>query len=98
LGCAFLIVLRLAPSNKYLVVGISSLHGFTDGETLLGPLPAPWKVQVKLDFNGYDKIYFFNSLTGESTHEDPRLEALPSNWEELEAVRTPNDPLLFGRF
>jgi hypothetical protein len=79
-------------------VGISSLHGFTDGEALLEPLPSPWKVRIKLGSNGYDKIYFINSLTGESTHEDPRLEALPSHWEELEAVRTPDDPLLFGRF
>jgi hypothetical protein len=103
LGCASTIVLRAGPtstSSLYHVIGSSYLHGFSDGAALLGPLPSPWIVQFQLDSSGYDDPNFHNLTTGEKTRQDPRLETvpLPPQWEEIEAVRTVDDPLHFRRF
>lgn len=85
---------------RYHVIGSSYLHGFCDGTALLGPLPLPWKVQLKRDSSGYTNPYFHNPTTGENSDRDPRLETiqLPPHWEEIEVVRTVDDPRYFERF
>jgi hypothetical protein len=96
LGCDELTVLRPLPSNQYQVIGPCYLHGFWDGESLLGPMPAPWKLKYVKDRTGIDVPRFFNSETGEESHEDPRQQSLPlpDGWKQLlDIERTINDPL-----
>jgi hypothetical protein len=96
LGCDELIVLRPLPSNLYQVIGPCYLHGFWDGESLLGRMPAPWILKFMKDRSGIDVPRFFNSVTGEESHEDPRLQSLPlpDGWKQLfDVERTMNDPL-----
>lgn len=95
LGCDELIVLRPLPSNFYQVIGPCYLHGFWDGESLLGRMPAPWSLKFVKDRSGIDVPRFANAETGELTHKDPRLASLPlpEGWEQLaDAERTMNDP------
>ena len=39
-----------------------------------------------------------NLATGEQTLEDPRLEAMPLEWERMTYERTPDDPAYFAAF
>ena len=96
LGCNELTVLRPLPSNHYQVIGPCYLHGFWDGESLLGRMPEPWTLKFVKDKVGIDVPRFFNSATGEESHEDPRLLSLPllDGWKQLfDVERTINDPL-----
>lgn len=95
LGCDELIVLRPLPSNFYQVVGPCYLHGYWDGESLLGRMPASWSLKFVKDRSGIDVPRFVNAETGELTHKDPRLASLPlpEGWVQLADVeRTMNDP------
>jgi hypothetical protein len=84
--------------SRYHVIGRCSLHGLSDGAALLGPVPQPWKAQLEHDSNGFFKSLFHNTTTGENRREDPRLPTLPPEWEEIEAIRTIDDPIHFARF
>lgn len=71
------------------------VHGFWDGESLLGPMPSPWILKLIKDRAGIDVPRFFNSETGEESHEDPRLMTIPipSGWkQQLDVDRTRDDP------
>ena len=84
LGCESLMCLRYKSSYKssrqYQIVGECYLHGFMQGESLLGPLPdhirpvyAFWN-----DSEGYTVAYL-DSRQDEVRRADPRL-AIPSEW------------------
>ncbi|KAK3344559.1 hypothetical protein B0H65DRAFT_463792 [Neurospora tetraspora] len=84
-GCLSPIILRPLPAeNVFQVVGSCYIHGFSDGEAILGPVPAPWKVVLRLaeddEINGYG-VRFQNTITGEEIQRDPRMAKLPSEWE-----------------
>jgi hypothetical protein len=69
-----------------------------EGESLLGQLPEPWKAQIHVDSSGIRKPYYINTINGKSTDEGSWLGPLPSEWERVPAVRTPEDPILLTRF
>ncbi|KAI1280101.1 heterokaryon incompatibility protein-domain-containing protein [Xylaria sp. FL0933] len=94
------VVLRRQDSNNYTLVGVCYLHGISDGDALLGPLPKPWRVQRFLDASGQFGICrVFNEETKTLQDEDPRLEPLGSEWERLEGrPRTAEDPQVFQEF
>lgn len=78
LGCDSPIVLRLGKGNQFTVVGECFVHGLHDANSLLGPLPKPWRIRNKLELGEHPRrrYYFFNSDTGEDTLDDPRLGSL----------------------
>lgn len=83
-GCRDLMLLRVTASSHY-VVGACHIHGFSDGEPLLGSLPAPWQFRAKPNSTGTRVTYFYNPSTGEerNVYEDLRLSALPAEWVRL---------------
>ena len=80
LGCVSPIVLR-PTAQGYLVVGDCYLHGSMQAESLLGPLPHPWKC-----VNRYHEALreyftcFFNKETNQYQLDDPRLGPLSDGW------------------
>lgn len=81
-------MLRPIAAEMYSVVGSCHIHGLSDAEQLLGPLPDPWRFQVKVGDTGGRAYYFQNPITGEDRTVDPRLESLPSEWETCEIEET----------
>lgn len=73
------------------MVGSCHLHGLSDAEKLLGPLPAPWRFQVKVGDTGGRVHFFHNPVTGENRTEDPRLQPLPSDWEPVQGGKTDSE-------
>jgi hypothetical protein len=84
-------VLRPIAAARYQVVGSCHIHGLSDAEQLLGPLPDPWRFQVKVGDMGERAYYFHNPVTSEDRTVDPRLESLPSNWEPCEVEEISNE-------
>ena len=78
-------------ATRYHVVGSCHIHGLSDAEQLLGPLPDPWRFQVKVGGTGGRAYYFHNSVTSEDRTLDPRLESLSPEWEPYEIEETSNE-------
>lgn len=91
LGCPAPIALRPVPSSfpgiGYHIVGSCYVHGFSDAEALLGPMPEPWETIFRLNSGGVWSRQFRNRDTGEQAHQDPRLGPLPTGWESVETGR-----------
>lgn len=85
-------------------MGDSFVYGLHDATAFLGPLPRPWIVRRKRHpLNLYISAYSsFNTATGESTCEDPRLEPDPVweriDLEDLGRERSGDDPGIFDFF
>jgi hypothetical protein len=93
LGSITPILLRPHQNGIYRVVGESYIHGLMDTEGLLGPLPTGWRLHRAWDFGPrpVQAQVFTNTETGVVICEDPRLGALPDEWEyagEYDPVRT----------
>ncbi|KAL8709003.1 MAG: hypothetical protein Q9220_006212 [cf. Caloplaca sp. 1 TL-2023] len=85
LGCSASIVLRRVRKEYFKVVGSCYLHGFSQGEGLLGPLSGGWSPVFR---DG--RFNFINCSTGEWSLTDPRLGEMPSGWQVIsEDERTP---------
>ena len=97
LGCDQLMVLRLASSRQFRVIGPCYIQGMMDAEGLLGPVIEPWQAQRR-NVNGYYTPHFFNTHTGVVSTEDPRLPPLPDEWEQMPRKRTADDPYNFLEF
>jgi hypothetical protein len=91
LGCDRAIALRPCDSGEFLVVGRIKVAGLDATEAFLGPMAKPWKIQAKLVGTKLVR-QFWNPSTGEATMEDPRLNVLPPEWEELPAEERHNRP------
>lgn len=94
LGSRKMVILRpRGAANTYEVVGETYVHGFMDGEALLQPLQAPWRLLYKANSTGQWYATFANSTAGEITQLDPRLGPLPAEWEQVSdgATRAPDD-------
>jgi hypothetical protein len=77
LGCVASMVVRpTKDKDHYLLVGSCYTHGLMDSEALLGPLPNGWRIYFSLLGN-----YLYVSPDGMTTHQDPRLWPLMSDWE-----------------
>jgi hypothetical protein len=57
------------------------VHGFCDAVGLLGPVPTPWKIHFYSGRPSRNVCLFFNTETGVSTYDDPRLGTVPQDWE-----------------
>lgn len=91
-------LLRPTRSGKFRLVGSCYIHGFSDTETLLGPLRTPWEVKFRrVSFSDYTPC-FRNSVTEEERLDDPRLGSLPPDWVQLEAKLVREEPHIFARF
>jgi hypothetical protein len=89
---------RRQQNGTFQVVGPAFVYGLNDVNTLLGPLPHPWRVQITHDTQGFLSCSrFFNSETNCLSEEDPRLEPL-SEWDRIEVNRTGDEPFLFQCF
>ncbi|KAI1840860.1 hypothetical protein JX266_012942 [Neoarthrinium moseri] len=97
LGCDSPMVLRESTAGKYRVSGECLLQSLTDGFSLLGPLPKPWRVKVEpsRDFADCQAYLFENTENGEVRRDDPRLEPL-EDWECREFRRTASDPIVMN--
>lgn len=71
-------------TSTYQVVGSCYIHGLSDAEPLLGPLPDPWEFRVRVGDTGRRVHYFHNLTTGEDSPFDPRLGTLDPGWEHCE--------------
>ncbi|KAL7627071.1 hypothetical protein AAE478_003847 [Parahypoxylon ruwenzoriense] len=100
LGCFSSIVLRAQPHGAFAVVGGSYVHGLSNGEGVLGPLPAPWQAVFRTDEAGVFVPYFRDPRAGVDSDEDPRLRALDLDpvWECCAGERTRDDPQLYARY
>ncbi|KAI0453613.1 heterokaryon incompatibility protein-domain-containing protein [Xylaria acuta] len=100
LGYESPVVLRKQNDGNYKFIGPCYLHGASDGDALLGPLPKPWRVQRFPNSTGHYLVCkFFNPDTGVLCDEDPRLEPLGDHWERLDLRdRTADDPEIFQEF
>lgn len=76
LGCRAPVVLRPRSDGYFVVVGQCYIHGFGDGEALLGPLPAGWS---RVD-RGRKGNSYMDRATGILRLTDPRLGDLPYGW------------------
>lgn len=90
-------ILRPTTDGLFQVVGESYLHGMTNGEALVGPLPYPWKLKIR-KVSGRKEPLYSNPDTGTQTSEDPRLGDLPLDWEKVERERTRDDPVIFAPY
>lgn len=52
-------------------------------ECFLGPLQEPWLVQGSYNSAGYSLFHYTNPETGTVTKEDPRMNSLPEEWEQI---------------
>ncbi|KAI0103035.1 HET-domain-containing protein [Nemania sp. FL0031] len=101
LGCATPMILKPTPSGEYRVVGDCYIHGAMHGEAVLGPVPYPWKVELRIgDETRHWTPSFRNAETGMGTEDDPRLAStqMPAEWEPIEFEWTPADPLNCRKF
>jgi hypothetical protein len=57
------------------------VHGFCDTVGLLGPLLTPWEIHCYSGHLSRNVGLYFNTETGVSTYEDPRLGTVPQDWE-----------------
>ena len=88
LGCESLMGLRYKSSGQYQIVGECYLHGFMQGELLLGPLPGHIRAVYALnDESGDYNVAYFNSRQDEVRRVDPRLKIHP--------LDHPNAPLSY---
>lgn len=94
LGCHIPIVLRQIGEDAYEVVGECYFHGIMDGESILGPLPAPWKIRMTTNIGGIHEITYWNPQTNVTSQEDPRLDSLLPEWERLPQEWTREDPVI----
>jgi hypothetical protein len=90
LGYAHAVLLRpvqfVTGVNSYKLVGSAYVDGFLEGEALLGSLPEPWRLIFREDEDRLREVFipiYYNPLTEEETRHDPRLDALPPDWEEI---------------
>jgi hypothetical protein len=81
LGCQVPLILRPSPGGRYQVVGECYVHGYMNGEALLGPLPTHYErvAQVAPD-SGLEFAAYVNRRTEEVHVQDPRLSSLPKTW------------------
>jgi len=79
------------------VVGECYIYGIMDGESLLGPMPAPWKVRLaSIKGSGISYPRYWNTAINAMSREDPRLGDLPTEWERIKQRRTADDPIFFA--
>ncbi|KAK1242546.1 hypothetical protein MKX08_005358 [Trichoderma sp. CBMAI-0020] len=103
-GCNSPVVLRQTRDGNFRLVGSSFVYGLNDGQTLLGSLNHPWRVQI---FDHPDQDFriehrYYNQETRELAVSDPRLEDHP-DWERvsLEDLGRPligDDPIILEFF
>jgi len=98
-----MILRQTTTTSTYQVVGEAFVYGLHDAIGLLGPLPAPWTVQVchksRSSTSGFQFLYrFLHMEAGDLSEEDPRLEPLPPVWERLDVDRTSDDPEVYEKF
>ncbi|KAI1321535.1 hypothetical protein F5Y16DRAFT_68813 [Xylariaceae sp. FL0255] len=75
MGCFQSLILRPTGESDHLVIGPCRMHGVSDGEAVLGPLPET----IKRQFNFRERVYeFVNTETAVRSNYDPRLEPLES--------------------
>jgi hypothetical protein len=84
-------LLRPKGNQRYQVIGPCFVHGLHDGIKLIGPLPDPWIVIMGRGLGNRFVFQFYNPDTGETTHEDPRLEPL-TQWKRIEKDVDGDDP------
>ncbi|KAI1368213.1 heterokaryon incompatibility protein-domain-containing protein [Xylaria arbuscula] len=101
LGCCAPLVLR-PHGETYKVVDDCYVHGFMEGQALLGPLERQFHLQ-NLYYESGRRRAFVNTYTGACYLQDPRLRGipLPSEWELAphdDQARVHDDPEVFCRY
>jgi hypothetical protein len=81
-------VVRPSRDGHFQMVGECYLHGFMNGEALLGPLPPQTRSIARYDekTGAYWRCYL-NENSGHYAIEDPRLGPLPSGWRRKDHDR-----------
>ncbi|KAH7177097.1 heterokaryon incompatibility protein-domain-containing protein [Dactylonectria macrodidyma] len=96
LGCDLPMIFRPSKNgDEFYVIGFCFVHGLMDGESFLGPLPAPWT--FKLLSRGTAPVYI-NRQTGMESSQDPRLPPLTPEWRILRRERKQDDSEFFQDF
>ncbi|KAI1261970.1 heterokaryon incompatibility protein-domain-containing protein [Xylariaceae sp. FL1019] len=73
LGCPMIMLLRENSKSSHLVVGPSYVHGFSTGESILGPFPDAIRPVYRVNSGAW---VFENIQTGLQSRHDPRLPRL----------------------
>jgi hypothetical protein len=74
------------------------VHGLSDAVGILGPLPDHWEAIIKPDASGISRQRFIHFGDNAETLDDPRLDALPREWERGTYGRLAGDPAIFETF
>ena len=85
LGSKFPMLLRPTSKSQYQVIGSCYVHGLTNGEAFLGPMPEQY--QPILAFDEVTRRYFWGFLdhgTGKTQWNDPRVDSLPEDGTDKE--------------
>ncbi|GAP85662.1 putative heterokaryon incompatibility [Rosellinia necatrix] len=98
LGTNVPLVLRPSPGGTFRLIGECCIHGLHDGISLLGMLPAGWRVRTLFDANGLAKYSYYDGGSDVDSEEDPRLPALSRRYQRADFVRTADDPIVATRY
>jgi hypothetical protein len=69
--------------ESYEVIGGVFIHGFMYAEGLLGPPSPRYRARVQADSSGFTLPSYFDIRTRETILDDPRLDPIPEEWEQL---------------
>ena len=65
-----------------------------DGESVLGPIPHPWKVRMGKNEGGIYVPRYWDKETDTITQDDPRLDSLSPDWERIPREWTRDSPVV----
>ena len=98
LGNKYPMLLRPAGTlREYTVVGPCYIHGMMESEPWLGAFPESWAIRMEKPRQS-SMFLFFNSITQDVTRDDPRLPAMPQDWEKTEKQGINDDGSVLQEF
>jgi len=78
---------------------VRAISKLRDCIAFLGPLGAGWSVIGDWGIGRRFRYQFVHSATGDSTHDDPRLSAVPKQaWNRIDRDPEPDDPEIYDFF
>lgn len=100
LGLQCPLAIRHVGDDRFKVIGGCYLHGFMDGEALLGPLPANYSVTMHQRIHGGGRFrpLYKDANTGQESYDDPRLGAVDQQYMRVMTQITADDPQLVDFF
>ncbi|KFY34128.1 hypothetical protein V494_07032 [Pseudogymnoascus sp. VKM F-4513 (FW-928)] len=93
------LLLRPVDNDAYVVIAGVMVPDLCDSVSILGPLPTPWKMRLidQID-HPRPQPHYTNTVTNETSREDPRLGPLPPGWDRIQGKWRPSQPVYVDHF